>query len=171
MNRKIVKLTCIISIILCIILSISNVSYAGPMEKIPDGDVPPELAQYLNPTPSNSGDTTTSPTTSTSNSGKSALSDIAKQIAEQQLGDDSEAKNEIQNVGWIIITLLRNAGIIAAFIIVMILGIKYITASVEQKAVYKKTMMPYVIGAVALFAATGIATLVINLAGNLNNIG
>ena len=43
-----------------------------------------------------------------------------------------------------------------AVIALIILGIKYMMGSVEEKAEYKKTMMPYVIGALMVFGASAI---------------
>ena len=40
--------------------------------------------------------------------------------------------------------------------------------SAEEKADYKKTMMPYIIGAVLRFGATTIANAVYNFASGLN---
>ena len=45
----------------------------------------------------------------------------------------------------------------------MILGIKYMTGSAEEKAEYKKTMVPYLVGAVILFGAAAIAQGVISI--------
>ena len=38
----------------------------------------------------------------------------------------------------------------------MILGIKYMLGSVEEKASYKKSMMPYLIGSVLIFGAVNV---------------
>ena len=40
----------------------------------------------------------------------------------------------------------------------MVLGIKYMMGSAEEKAEYKKTFIPYIIGAVLLFAASAFAS-------------
>ena len=68
----------------------------------------------------------------------------------------------IQNAGNQIATIIRTVGIVASVIILMILGIKYMMGSAEEKAEYKKTMIPYVVGAILLFAATTIANAVFN---------
>ena len=48
--------------------------------------------------------------------------------------------------------------------ILMVLGIKYMMGSAEEKAEYKKTMIPYLIGAVLLFAAVNLATYIYGIA-------
>lgn len=47
----------------------------------------------------------------------------------------------------------------------MIIGIKYMLGSTEQRAEYKRTMLPYLIGAIMLFAAVNLTTFVYNLVG------
>ena len=46
----------------------------------------------------------------------------------------------------------------------MVIGIKYMMGSAEEKAEYKKTMLPYLIGAIILFAAVNIASYVVSIA-------
>ena len=74
----------------------------------------------------------------------------------------------VDKVGQRVMGILQAVGIIAAVIILMVLGIKYMMGSAEEKAEYKKTMIPYVIGAVLLFGATTIANAVYKFANGLN---
>ena len=46
----------------------------------------------------------------------------------------------------IIIGAIQTIGIVISVITITILGIKYMVGSIEQKAEYKKTMIPYIIG-------------------------
>ena len=82
-------------------------------------------------------------------------------MTNQQL--DDSATTSLQSVGGQIAAVIRNAGIIVALIVLMILGIKYMTGSAEEKAEYKKTMVPYLVGAVILFGAAAIAQGVISI--------
>lgn len=66
------------------------------------------------------------------------------------------------NLGGRILGGLRVFGTIASVLIIAILGIKYLTASPEGKADYKANMVPYIVGAVLLFGATNVASLVYN---------
>ena len=68
------------------------------------------------------------------------------------------------NAGNQIATIIRVVGIILSVIILMILGIKYMMGSASEKAEYKKTMIPYVIGAVVLFGASALAGAIVQLA-------
>ena len=56
---------------------------------------------------------------------------------------------------------------ILAIIIIAVLGVKYMMGSTEEKAEYKKTMMPYLVGAVLVFGASAIGRAVINMGQTL----
>ena len=81
---------------------------------------------------------------------------------------DTQGDEGINKVGSRIMGILQAVGIIAAVVVLMVLGIKYMMGSAEEKAEYKKTMIPYVIGAVLLFGATTIANAVYQIASGLN---
>ena len=83
-------------------------------------------------------------------------------------GKDNKVNvTKVQSVGNQIATIIRNVGIVLAVLILMVLGIKYMMGSAEEKAEYKKTMIPYLIGAVVLFGASAIATMVINFSASI----
>lgn len=53
-----------------------------------------------------------------------------------------------------IATIIQAIGIVLSVIVIVMLGIKYMTGSVAERADYKKAMLPFLVGAV-LIAATG----------------
>lgn len=63
-----------------------------------------------------------------------------------------------------IMGLIRNVAVIASVIIIMILGVKFMLGSVEEKAEYKKSFMPLIVGIILVVAATTIATFLFNMA-------
>ena len=73
----------------------------------------------------------------------------------------------IVDVGGNIAGIIQTVGTIASVIILIVLGIKYMMGSAEEKAEYKKTMMPYVIGAILIFAASTVANMVYTFASQL----
>ena len=75
--------------------------------------------------------------------------------------------NKLTKMGKDIIATIRTVAMIAAIIVLMVLGIKYMMGSAEEKASYKKTMMPYVIGAVLVFGAGAVADMVYKFAQGL----
>lgn len=53
------------------------------------------------------------------------------------------------------------AGVVIATIIGLVLGIKFVTGSVEQKGKIKEALIPYIAGCVVIFGAFGIWRLII----------
>lgn len=78
-----------------------------------------------------------------------------------------QGTENLVNIGGQIVGLIRTIGTIISVGVLVVLGIKYMTASPEGKADYKGTMVPYVVGAVVLFASTWIATAVYNFASKI----
>lgn len=73
----------------------------------------------------------------------------------------------ISNIGNQIITIVSTVGSIASVIVLVILGLKYMMGSAEEKAEYKKTLMPYIIGAGLVFAASAISGIVFSFTQGL----
>lgn len=76
----------------------------------------------------------------------------------------------IEDVGNVALGLIQVIGTFLAVGVLMVLGIKYIMGSTEERASYKKTMLPYLIGAVLLFGAVNITAVVIDMS-TLDNVG
>ena len=74
----------------------------------------------------------------------------------------------ITSIGNQIITIVSTVGSVASVIVLIILGLKYMMGSAEEKAEYKKTLLPYVIGAGLVFAASAIAGIVFSFTRNLS---
>lgn len=82
-------------------------------------------------------------------------------------GTNSPDNKEIEKIGNDVIQILFTVAAIISVIVLIILGIKYMFGSVEEKAEYKKTLIPYVVGAGLVFASSSIASAVYNLAINI----
>lgn len=82
-------------------------------------------------------------------------------------GVASTADDNINSIGQNVISVLGIVGSIASVVFMVALGIKYLLGSVEEKAEYKKTMLPYFIGAFLVFAASTISSIIFNVAINL----
>ena len=80
---------------------------------------------------------------------------------------DMTNADKIKNKGNKIIGAVQFVGSFVSVIALVIMGIKYMLGSVEEKAEYKKTMMPYIIGAALVFAASAIAGMIYSFAINL----
>ena len=84
-------------------------------------------------------------------------------ISLEELNGSGAETEKIQNVGGQLITIISVIGSIVSVIALIALGIKYMLGSVEERAQYKKTLMPYFIGAMFVFAASSIAGMIYNL--------
>lgn len=84
----------------------------------------------------------------------------------QIIGTSNVNVTGISDLGNSIVKILTTVGIVASVIVLVVLGIKYMMGSAEEKAEYKKTLMPYIIGAGLVFAASGIANIVYNFMQN-----
>lgn len=83
-------------------------------------------------------------------------------------GKTVSGTDKITNLGNQIITILTIIGTVASVIVLIVLGLKYMMGSAEEKAEYKKTMMPYIIGAALVFAASAIAGILYNFLSNVS---
>lgn len=66
----------------------------------------------------------------------------------------------------IIIGVIQAIGSIVAIVALIIMGIRYMMAGVEEKADYKSTMMPYIIGCAMLFVISNLVAFIYNLVQN-----
>ncbi len=67
-----------------------------------------------------------------------------------------KASKKIVSILAIVLEIVRNIGAGLALLMLLILGCKYMLASAGERAEIKKHAVTYVIGAVVLFAASGI---------------
>ena len=62
-----------------------------------------------------------------------------------------------------IINIVTVIGVVVAVVVLLVIGIKYMMGSASEKAEYKKTMIPYLVGAVLIFGASAITNVVVQL--------
>ena len=82
-------------------------------------------------------------------------------------GNDDYDTATIGEMGNQIIQIISVIGSIVSVIVLVVLGIKYMMGSAEEKAEYKKTLMPYIIGAAFVFAASAIAGIIFGFTNTL----
>ena len=76
--------------------------------------------------------------------------------------------DEIADVGGNIVNIIQIVGIVVAVIVLLVIGIKYMIGSASEKAEYKKTMIPYIVGAVLVFAGTSLVKVIYSLATSVS---
>lgn len=69
---------------------------------------------------------------------------------------------DVGNFSASIINIVAIVGSAAAIVTLIILGIKYMMGSAEEKAEYKKTLLPYIIGAAMVFGASLLVGVIYN---------
>ena len=79
------------------------------------------------------------------------------------------ADTMIESVGSSILSIITGVGMILAIILVAVLGIKYMMGSAEEKSEYKKSMMPYLVGAVLVFGASAIGRAIVGFGQQVAN--
>lgn len=80
------------------------------------------------------------------------------------VSDKSGASGTFTQVVGAIITLVQVVGMGVAIIMLIVMAIKYISAAPSEKAELKKGITIYVVGAIVLFAASGILQVIKNFA-------
>lgn len=91
----------------------------------------------------------------------------ATDIGGVSIDPTTDNTGDITKVGNKIMGILQVVGVLIAVIILMVLGIKYMMGSAEEKAEYKKTMIPYIVGAILIFAAATIANAIYNFVSKI----
>lgn len=74
---------------------------------------------------------------------------------------DEGVPTKFANMIGIIATIIQAIGIVLSIIVLLMLGIKYMVGSVEERADYKKAMIPFFIGAI-LIATIGTILKIVN---------
>ena len=77
-------------------------------------------------------------------------------------GHGNVQTNDLTKVGNNIVTIIQVVGIVIAVIVLLVIGIKYMMGSAEEKAEYKKTLLPYIIGAAMVFGASVLTGVIYN---------
>ena len=84
-------------------------------------------------------------------------SELDKQVT---YGDSTE----FVKIAGKVMGFIRNIAVIGGVLLLMILGVKYMMGSVEEKAEYKKSFIPLIIGIILVVSATTIASFIFGMA-------
>lgn len=96
-----------------------------------------------------------------------ALSDVTEDLEFWKPTTSNDTGKLTKKVNGIVGTV-RTIGIIVSVASLSIIGIKYMLGSVEEKAQYKQTLLPWVIGAILVFAITTVPTIIYNMVSETN---
>lgn len=83
---------------------------------------------------------------------------------------ESKDAQEVEKTVARVIAYISNIGIVLSIIIPAVLGIKYMIGSAEEKAEYKKDMVPYFVGATLLFSICTFVKILQAIGNQINKI-
>ena len=91
---------------------------------------------------------------------------------EQELKPTIEASGEeaLLNKVEPIVTVIRTVGIVLSVIALMLIGIKTMTGSIEEKSKYKEALPGYILGVILVAAITFLPTLIYNIVQSTINV-
>ncbi len=119
---------------------------------------------YAAPSPADSG-SSSADGTSTEASGEGSLDKVMKGADDfLKIGSQSPVDNdELKETSNILFNVLLGIAMIAAVIVGMVIGIKFMVASVDEKAKIEEQLVPYAVGCGVVFGAFGIWKLAITI--------
>ncbi len=97
---------------------------------------------------------------------KADFSDLGLGNAEQYKGGQTglgSMESKVENI----LGIIRTVGVVTSVVMLMAIGIKYMLGSIEEKAEYKQTLKPYIIGAFILFTGSLIPEIIYKFAQNI----
>lgn len=86
-----------------------------------------------------------------------------KEYEPGKTGDSTKVESMAGNI----LRIVRNVGVVLAIIALTIIGIKYMVGSVEQRAEYKKSLIPFAIGVIILASSTTFVSIIYDTTTNV----
>ncbi len=82
----------------------------------------------------------------------------------QEVGENITNVNTLEQAGQRVVTVLSTIGSFLSVILLVALGIKYLSlGTIDEKIQFRKSSMPYIIGAVLVFAASSVASIIYSI--------
>ncbi len=98
-----------------------------------------------------------------------AMPVMAEGVSVPTINGNVPGADKVNNLGGTILGIAATIGMVVAVLMLVWLGIKYLSAAPNEKADIKKGMTIYVVGALLLFAASGIVTVLQNIGAGVSN--
>lgn len=68
----------------------------------------------------------------------------------------------------VIVGSIINVGLVISIVMFMVLGMKYMMGSIEERAEYKKTLMPMIVGTLLIFVSGKIVSIIWDIMSKVN---
>ena len=78
------------------------------------------------------------------------------------------SQDEFNNRGKVVVAAVRGIGMVVAVIALIVIGIKQMTASVEEKSIIKQAMPGYILGVILVVSITFLPTIIYNFMQKIN---
>lgn len=111
----------------------------------------------------NGGTATTKKTTTETQKNENTFEDPLENLTDWDPLKDDWDEDKLMEKAAKVLAVINIIGIAVAVIALVLIGIKYMLGSVEQKAEYKKALVPYVIGISLLASVSTIPNIIFNL--------
>lgn len=95
----------------------------------------------------------------TSYAAGTGIIDPDKVVNNLNIETPAELTTKVNNV----LGTIQVIGTVISVVAIIVIGIKYMTGSVESKASYKKVMIPYIVGAFLIFGISNIVPILYNI--------
>ena len=95
----------------------------------------------------------------TSYAAGTGIIDPDKVVNNLNIETPAELTKKVNNV----LGTIQVIGTVISVVAIIVIGIKYMTGSVESKASYKKVMIPYIVGAFLIFGISNIVPILYNI--------
>lgn len=82
-------------------------------------------------------------------------------------GGSGGSSVELEQKAETILGIIQIIGVVISVVMLIVIGIKYMVGSIEERAEYKQTLKPYLIGAFLVFSGTTIPQLIYQIAKNI----
>ena len=83
---------------------------------------------------------------------------------------NNSSEDKLTQKAGVILGIINVVGVVISVVTLMIIGIKYMFGSVEEKAEYKKTATMYLLGALLVFGVTTIPNILYKIGTSINNM-
>jgi len=166
-NIKVVVIGVII--LICLLMS-NNIYAAGPGGGGNGGGFAGgSLAGGSSSSSSSSSGSSSSSSQSSSVTPNGNFTDVLGNVNAYRPSNTIGGTSQLVDKTSIILTAITNVGMIVSVLIPAILGIKYMIGSIEEKAEYKKDMIPYLVGACLLFGVCTFVKILQSIGNSFNN--
>ncbi|MCL2859496.1 MAG: pilin [Oscillospiraceae bacterium] len=82
---------------------------------------------------------------------------------------DTVASGKLKTIGGMVLGIVKVFAVGVAIVMLVVIAIRYMTASPSERGELKKNMINYVIGALILFSGVGILSFIQSIGNSVNN--